>query len=86
MNHEATAKVMKKKSMGKKGKAMSVEFSPLKGAAMKSNTRYASHEDPDSPYGGSSEEMAHPTMAHAVKHMKACMGTGSPEEEAAEGE
>ncbi len=86
MSSEATAKVMKKKIMGKKGKAMSVEFSRIKGAAMKSNTRYASPEDPESPYGGQSEEMSHPSMAHAKKHLAACMGDGSPEEEAAEGE
>lgn len=84
MNHEATAKVMHKKSTAAKGKAQSVEFERLKNGVT-SNTRYAHPDDPESPYGGQSEKMVHPSMAHAKKHLAACLGDAN-DKEAAEGE
>lgn len=82
MNHEATAKVMHKKASGAKGKVTSVEFKRLKNG-MTSTTNHSNPDDPEAPWGGAREEMVHPSMAHAKKHLAACLGDAG---EAAEGE
>ncbi len=84
MNHEATAKVMKRKDGGKKGPAHSVTFKKVNGGII-STTQHSSPDDPESPYGHSSVESVHKSLGAAKKHMDACFGGGdTPEEEAAE--
>lgn len=79
---ETTAKVMKKKSApAAKGKVHRMMFEKADNGMISS----ASHESDDgSPYGQESK-MVHPSMAHAVKHMKATMGGCFPGKDGGEG-
>lgn len=83
MNHETTAKVMKKSGPVKHGPAHSVSFKKVNGGII-STTMHAPSDDPGSPYGHHQVEAVHKSMTSAKKHLATCMGGDTPEEEATE--
>lgn len=78
---ETTAKVMKKKPMHKGGKKGMVKRMIMEraGNGLTSTMQHEPDGDEDGSWKPAPETtMIHPTMAHAVKHMKANMGDAYP--------
>ena len=79
---ETTAKVMKKKPMGKggKGKMRHMMFEPVdnKGGAISTMVHEPAGGDDDRYQPPVETKAIHPTMAHMVKHLKANMADSFP--------
>jgi hypothetical protein len=88
--HESTAKVMKKKKSGEKGKVREIHLRRTKTAdgkhAVMATMHHENMEDPEAPWGGGTSEMVHTSSAAMKKHVASVMFPDTNDEEAEEDE